>query len=299
MAKRDREEEIDSESDIDVSSSEEEEMKMEGSDDEMEDIVNVDFDFFNLNPDVDFHATKNFLRQMLQDDSVLFGLSELTDLVLKLGNIGTTIKTEGLQSDPFSILSVINLTDNLSDKQVKALTEYFISKSKTNPKLNMQLINLLSSSSNKRLGMIFSERLVNMPVETMPPMYQMFIDEMASAGDEFQFDYYLIPSRVNQILASTVDKEFEDEDESEQRKRVKKSQKGSTPATFDYVYYEDEVLEKNALAHGYFEYTHKNVDADGRRVFNDYAVDPKLSLILIEKSALSKAVAQMAETFPH
>lgn len=297
MAKRDREAE--SESDIDVSSSEDEELKLEGSDEEMEDIVNVDFDFFNLNPDVDFHATKNFMRQMLQDDSVLFGLSELADLVLKLGNVGTTIKTEGLQSDPFSILSVINLTDNLEDKQVKLLNDYFISKSKTNPKLQMQLTNLLSAKSNKRIGMIFSERLVNMPVETMPPMYQMFIDEMKSSGDEFNFDYYLIPSRVNQILASTVDKEFEDEDESEQRKKIKKSQKGSAPLTFDYVHYEDESLEKNAVQFGYFEYTHKNVDGDGRRVFNDYAVDPKLSLILIEKSALANAVTQMADSFPH
>lgn len=294
MAKRDREEAeaAASDSDIDVSSSEDEELKAE-SDAEMEDVVNVDFDFFNLNPDVDFHATKNFLRQMLQDDSVDFGLSEMADLVLKLGNVGTTIKTEGLQSDPFSILSVIGLEGD--NKQVELLKGYFLAKSKANAKLHAKLSALLAPSAEKRTAMVFSQRLVNMPVETMPVMYKLFVDELSAAGKDFDYDYFLVPSRVSQILASTVDQEFEDDAEHKRRKPTK----GAQGPVYEYVHYEDEALEACAFAHVYSEYTHKNVEADGRRVFNDYAVDPKLSLTLLTKDQLAKAVQKMAEMFPY
>lgn len=301
MATKREREENDSEevssSDIDVSSSDEEEMKLEGEesdDDEDADVVNVDFEFFNLNPDVDFHATKNFLRQLFQDDSQLFPLSALADLVLKLGNIGTTIKTDGLKSDPFAMLSVINLSENKENKDVTPLIDYFLAKTKSQPKLQLQLNKILSMSSKSNVGMIFSQRLINMPVQTMPPVYKMFLDETKG---EFDFDYYIIPSRVNQILASKVDKEFEDDEETESaRKRAKKS---SSEPEYEHVHYEDEVLEKHALQKGYFEYTHKNVDADGRRVFNDYAVDPKLSVMLLDKKQFAAAVKEMEKEFPY
>ena len=53
MAKRTKEELDSQDSDIDVSSSEDEELQEEGID-EGDEMVNIDFDFFNLNPDIDF-----------------------------------------------------------------------------------------------------------------------------------------------------------------------------------------------------------------------------------------------------
>ncbi|GMM28312.1 protein-transporting protein [Martiniozyma asiatica (nom. inval.)] len=296
MSKRTR---LEEDSDIDISSSEDEKLEVQ-SDDEMEDMVNVDFDFYNLNPDIDFHATKNFLRQLFQDDSVFFPLSELADMILKEGHLGTTIKTEGMESDPFSMLTVLNFSDNLNNKAIKSLADYFLEKSASNSPLNNQLKSLLTSTSKQRIGMIFSQRLINMPVETSPPMYNMLLEEMENAADkekEYNFDYYLIPSRVYQILSSKADKELEDEETSGSRKKAKSGSSG--PATFDYMHYEDEIFEKNAVSKGYFEYTHKKVDSDGRRVFNDYAVDPKLSLILLNKESMLKSVKEMAEEFPY
>ncbi|GMF92504.1 unnamed protein product [[Candida] boidinii] len=93
MSKRRQEELNESDSDIDVSSTDEE---VENGEEQVEEneTVDVDFDFFDLNPDVDFHATKNFLRQLFGDDSVTFSLSDFADMVLKDGHIGTTIKTD-------------------------------------------------------------------------------------------------------------------------------------------------------------------------------------------------------------
>ena len=300
MAKRTKEEAEYEDSDIDVSSTDDEELQEEESIEEGDELLNVDFDFYNLNSTVDFHATKNFLRQLFQDDSVFFPLSELTDLILEEGHIGTTIKTDGTESDPFSILTVLNISNNLKSNAIQELTKYYLEKTKKNAQFNVILRQLFTPTSKHKVGMIISERLVNMPVETMPPMYNMLLEEMEKSEkseEEYKFDYFLIPSRVVKMVASVVDKELNDEDENNSRKKSKKSD--NLPGEYDYVHYEDEQIEKNALHYGYFDFTNKNIEADARRVFNDYGIEPKLNLMLINKKALYTAVKQMSETFPY
>ncbi|ODV87761.1 hypothetical protein CANARDRAFT_25978 [[Candida] arabinofermentans NRRL YB-2248] len=290
------EEEVDS--DIDVSSTDDEELQEEDQEEEQE-TVDVDFDFFNLDPEVDFHATKNFLRQLFGEDSSFLQLSDLSDFILKENHVGTTIKTDGNSSDPFSLLSVINITKNTSNKAVKSLVDYLIEKSSSKTQLNVLLRQVLASNSKFRTGLIISERLINMPVETVPPMYRMLLEEMENsenADEEYNFDYFLIPSRVYKIVTSTIDQEMEDEDEKRSKKRSKKS--GNQADEYDYFHYEDEVLESNSLHYGYFDFTNKSGEADARRVFNDYGFEPMLNLMLITKKALVKAANEMAEKFP-
>ncbi|KAG7877497.1 hypothetical protein KL937_004692 [Ogataea polymorpha] len=294
MSKRSQKElENDDLSDIDVSSTDEE---VKEEDEEAEEMINVDFDFFDLNPKIDFHATKNFLRQLFGEDSAFFSLSEIADMVLTEGRAGSTIKTDGEESDPFSVLSVISLTDNLETTSIKALVKYVLEKTSKKPQFNIVLRQLLSGSSKSRVGLVVSERLINMPVETVPPMYKMLLEEIEkaeNAATEYNFDFYFVPSRVYKLVASTIDQEMEDAPSS------KKSKRTSVPTdTLDYFHYEDEVLEKHAQHHGYFDYTNKTIEADSRRVFNDYGVDPKLSLMLLDKKSFEKAVAEMQERFP-
>jgi protein BCP1 len=72
-------------------------------------MIDVDFDFFNPNPNVDYQAIKRLLRQLLQEDAELFNLHELTELILSQPTIGTTIKTDGEDSDPYALLTVLNM----------------------------------------------------------------------------------------------------------------------------------------------------------------------------------------------
>ncbi|QPG76338.1 hypothetical protein FOA43_003724 [Brettanomyces nanus] len=285
---KDIEREEHSESDISLSSSDDEELR-----DEV-DTVNVDFDFFNLDPKADFSATKNFLRQLFQGDSLLFPLSEMADILLSTNQVGTTVKTDGKDSDPFSIISVTGLTDNLSKDPVKKLSQYLFEKTGKHPQFNAMLRQLLSPSSKRKLALIFSERLINMPVETAPPMYRMLMEEIDKAG--FKYDYFLIPSRVYQMIDSEVDKELNDDGEDDCHKKRSKKNKEKI-SEFEYYHYEDEVLESHALHHAFFDYTKKGINPDARRVFNDYAVVPKLSLILIGKNSLETATQDMSEKF--
>ncbi len=72
-------------------------------------MVNVDFEWFDPNPEVDFHGLKTLLRQLLDIDNQLFDLSELADLILSQPLLGSTVKVDGSETDPYAFLTVLNL----------------------------------------------------------------------------------------------------------------------------------------------------------------------------------------------
>lgn len=67
---------------------------------------------------------------------------------------------------------------------IKSFIEYFLSKAGPNPGLCTVVEDALALSSNSHIGLILSERLVNMPVQIVPPMYRMLADEIKWAVEE-------------------------------------------------------------------------------------------------------------------
>ncbi|KAI5961457.1 BCP1 [Candida pseudojiufengensis] len=297
MSKR----QIESDSDIDVSSTDESDTEQQQQNDVDMDTVNVDFDFFDLNPEIDFHATKNFLRQLFGDDHNEFDISGLSDLILTKNSVGTSIKTEGKESDPFALLSVVNITNNLSQPSIKKVIDYVLKQTKNQLEFNLTLKKLLQpkDKKNSRVGLIISERLINMPIEVVPPMYRMLLEEMQKsedANEKYEFDYFLIISKVYQLV-DAIEKDDEDDDKNKKKRKTPKDE--PKIKELDYFHLEDQILEKNALYKGVFDYNNKNKqETDSRRVFTEYGIDPKISIILISKDKLAVSVKEMAEEFP-
>lgn len=286
-------------SDIDVSSTDESDVENVPQDDDMEEVVNVDFDYFDLDPQVDFHATKTFLRQLFGDDASQFDISGLADLILAENSVGTTIKTDGKEGDPFALLTVIDVTSNLGKPSVKAVVDYVLEKTKTNVEFNMVLSKLLVPSKTTkdnakqlRVGLVISDRMINMPVEVVPPMYKMLVEEMEkaeNAHERYEFDYFLVISKIYEMVEAV---------EEEDGQKSKRSKAGSSKPQFDYFHHEDMILEDNAKYHSHYEYTNKLQETDSRRVFTEYGIDPRLSVILLDKKGLEKSVPEMEEKFP-
>lgn len=285
MAKRRQDE---SDSDIDVSSTDSEVEEQQ----QQEEAVNVDFDYFDLNPEVDFHATKTFLRQLFGDDASAFDILGLADLILTKNAVGTTIKTDGKESDPFALLSVINVSEHIGRPSVKAVVDYVLAKTTKDTEFNLALRKLLKGpAQGPKVGLIVSERMINMPVEVVPPMYKMLLSEMEKAEDahdKYEFDFFLVVSKVYDLVAANIQ-------DDEQKPKKKKAE--AAPES-DYFHYEDIVLEENAKYKAVYEYNNKTQDTDSRRVFTEYGIDPKLSLILLDKAGLAKSVPEMEAKFP-
>ncbi|RAH46408.1 protein-transporting protein BCP1 [Aspergillus brunneoviolaceus CBS 621.78] len=258
--------------------------------DEDIDMVNVDFEWFDPDPEVDFHGLKNLLRQLFDNDAQDLDMSALTDLILSQAWMGSTIKTDGKESDPYAFLTVLNLQEHKDKPIIQSLTHYLHQKASTNAALS-PLVPLLSGSH--KIGLLLTERLINMPAEVVPPMYTMLQQEIAHAvadNEPFDFSHYLLLSKTYEEVQSKLDME-----ESRPLKKGKKSAAGKTDRFFFHP--EDEVLEKHALCAGSFEYSRKQDDghSDSKRAFQELGIRTKGSLILIERGRLEGAVKAMAE----
>ncbi|KAJ4149817.1 Mss4p nuclear export [Fusarium falciforme] len=259
-------------------------MDEDGSDDEDFDMVNVEFEWFNFDPEVDFHGTKTLLRQLFDVDANLFNMSALADLVLSQPTIGSTIKVDGKANDAYALLTVLNTAVHQNKEPMNDILKYLVNKAQSNPSL-APVANVLNSG--KHVGLIFSERLINMPSELAPPLYSMLIDEVEAAVEDkepYEFSHYLILSKTYQELESKLDQE------NQKRKKAKEE------AGVYYFHVEDEVLQKHAEAYGNFNYTKEDESvADSKRAFQEMGVKAHGHMILIEASKFPGAVKAVNE----
>ncbi|KAF2709091.1 hypothetical protein K504DRAFT_433932 [Pleomassaria siparia CBS 279.74] len=250
------------------------------------DMVNVDFEWFDPQPAVDFHGLKTLLRQLLDVDNQLFNLSELADLILSQPLLGSTIKVDGNESDPYAFLTVLNLETHKDNQVIKDLTAYLSKHTQSHPTLSA-IHPLLQSTSPAQVGLILAERFVNMPHETVPPMYTMLLEEITWALEEkepYAFTHYLVLSKAYTEVTSELP--TGDQPPSKKKKGGKKDEE-----TF-YFHPEDEVLQKHALAYGSFDFE-TPVDegaSDSKRAFQEAGIKPKAHLVLIEKDKFEGAV---------
>ena len=170
--------------------------------------MNVDFEFFDPNPQIDYLALKRLSNQLFQGDAERLQIQDLADLILSQPLVGTTVKCDGRESDPYAFLTVLNfhvhqvryiiifhvffcILISCHEKQnrpsIKALIEYLLSNSSSNPEFHSTLQNLIGPTalqSTNHVAFVFSERLINMPVQIVPPMYRMLADEIQWAIDD-------------------------------------------------------------------------------------------------------------------
>jgi hypothetical protein len=76
------------------------------------DMLDVDFEFFDPQPDVDFLGIKCLIRQLLDVDAQLVELTPLVDLILAQPLLGSTVKVDGNETDPYAFLTILNLHEH-------------------------------------------------------------------------------------------------------------------------------------------------------------------------------------------
>jgi protein BCP1 len=149
------------------------------------------------------------------------------------------------------------------------------------------------SSNSKEVGLILTERLLNVPPEIIPPMFSMLLEEVDWANQDnepYTFSHYLILSKTYKEVESKLD-----EEESRSSKKQKKD-KSASENTF-YFHPEDEVFHRYAMAHGNFNYVSvpDSGRADSKRAFHDMGIVPQGHMILIERSRFEEAVKAVSE----
>ncbi|KAJ4538450.1 Mss4p nuclear export [Exophiala dermatitidis] len=253
-------------------------------------MLNVDFEWFDPQPDFDYHGIKTLLQQLFDVDAQMFDLAGLTDLILAQKTLGSTVKVDGNETDPYAFLSVVNLQEHKDKPFVGKLSQYIQSKAKSNPDL-APLADLLSQPSIPAIGLILTERLINVPSEVVPPMYTMLLEEIEWAlqdGEPYNFSHYLILSKTYTEVASKLDAEED---------RPKKKQKAGGSFETMYFHPEDEVLQRHAICHGGYEYSIKQDEghSDSKRAFQELGIKPQGRAILISADKFKGAVQNVEE----
>lgn len=258
-------------------------------------MVNVDFEWFDPMPAVDFHGLKTLLRQLLDVDNQLFDLSELADLILSQPLLGSTVKVDGSETDPYAFLTVLNLethkvrpmrrgrrvmccrTDAAQDKKVIRDLHAYLSKKAPE----------LLPAAPAQIGLILTERFINMPHEIVPPMYTMLMEEIQWAVEEkepYAFTHYLVLSKAYSEVASNLP--------AVGQPPSKKKKAGKAEEETFYFHPEDEVLHQHSVGHTTFDYD-TPVDegaSDSKRAFQEMGVKPQGHVTLIEAAKFAGAV---------
>ncbi|KAI0294760.1 p21-C-terminal region-binding protein-domain-containing protein [Russula brevipes] len=241
-------------------------------------LVQVDFDFFDPNPDVDFVALKRLIAQLFQADADILKPHELAQLILSQPLVGTTVKTDGKESDPYAFLTVLNMHIHKDNPSIKAIAEYVLSKSASDPSLQNSLRAILAPDASSHLGFIFSERLVNMPVQIIPHMYRMLADEIRWACDDGE------PYHFEAEAMSTS---------SQQQQKRRKGAQGTSAAGGVFTFHhEDDSIQQ--LASHSLDYTLSNTLPREEETFR---LEQGGRLMLLPSANLGQLLLNLSATF--
>ncbi|KAF3908130.1 hypothetical protein ABW21_db0208948 [Orbilia brochopaga] len=259
-----------------------------GSDGDDKEVVNVDFEFFDPQ-DHDFHGIKLLLRQLFDADASLLDLSALTDLILAQKLVGSTVKVDGREGDPYSFLTVVNLKLHRENAAVKTLVSYLLDRSTGTP-LEPHLDTLLAdSNTSNNTAIVLSERLINMPAEISPPSYKMLLEEIGLAVEDnepYEFTNYILISKVYAEIESKLDGPSRPSKRHKSKKlSTSKSSSSSSSQIYDF-HPEDEIFLSRATGDSGVSAVYKyktdipEESADSKRAFQDFGILPKVRVCI-------------------
>ena len=244
------------ENDMDLEEEQEDAFDLENKIDE--EIENVEFNFSNI-VENDFHSIKSLLQPNFQFENINVG--DLADLLIsQKEDVGTTIRADDLL---FGVFSYVPLSSNLLKKKHSSFIDEFYNwiKLKCNKidQTNKNKILEIINNQNLNLGLIISERIVNLPEETIPPALGLATKEINECREveekdydkRFDFDYLILISKFVKIIA-------------ENRKDHKKVKKDDTISQNNEAYYKFEasLFLKSAVASIEYKIPYKENNMD-------------------------------------
>ncbi|KAJ1799888.1 Mss4p nuclear export [Coemansia sp. RSA 2399] len=281
----------------------------EDDDDDAGSTVDVDFEFFEPT-EIDFHGIKSLLKSSFGDDAQDFDISGLADLILEQGEIGSTVKTDGEESDPYALLTVIDLNKNREKPVVRQIKDYLLKKAEK-AKVAAKLADILDAPDKQHTGLLISERVVNVPPQVVAPMLRMLVDEMKSANGTdtpYNFEHFVIVCplyRDTEAVADDADDDSDGASETERKRplvSIRRNGKSSARDTTNnamhmsletHVYAEEEFIEEFACLKFDYKFTRTKRAAESRNSFADSGLSPFRRCLVVHKSKLSDLIDRL------
>ncbi|CAA3013613.1 protein BCCIP homolog [Olea europaea var. sylvestris] len=166
-----------------------------------EGVVQADFAFFDPKPG-DFHGVKVLLQTYLGNKQ--WDLSGFVDLILGQPTVGTVVKIENDEDDAvYSVITALNLGRYQDSKCMIELKGYLLKVCQEKDVL-AKLRSFMGEYA-RDVGLVVSQRVVNLPPQLLPPLYDALFDEVSWATEDeptkelqnsFRIKFYLIISKI-------------------------------------------------------------------------------------------------------
>lgn len=180
----------------------------ENQNEEME-TVEVDFQCKIPEPS-DRCGIKNLLQQLFLKAHI--NTTELADLLIEQSDVTGVIK-EATESDDieidedmdvnFAVFSIVNLTEKKNLECVKQICSYLLNHCKeVSSKDKYEQFQSILEDASKHVGLIISERFINIPANISVPLYFGLSNDMKK--EAYNFAYYLIISKMVNFTSSSV-----------------------------------------------------------------------------------------------
>lgn len=264
-------------------------------DSESEDVsdIEVKFELYNM-AETDYHSVKQYLANEFGTTEHGVDLVGLTTFICEdlADHVGTCIKTDGENSDPFGFLSGLSMSlmktaQNGAFEKTKSSLVSFLNK-------NLEGFDaeafLAADSKNV---MLFQERLINVPVSIAAPLFQQFLDDWKRAVDE-EPAHFGLPKQV--LLLTPTYREIESQlDKELGLPSSSKSGFVSVEKGVCFYYPEAEFLAQFAQQSWTFTVNTGHETSDSRRAFGDAGVEPARQAFLLTWDSFEKYVQLLQE----
>ncbi|XP_008056178.1 BRCA2 and CDKN1A-interacting protein [Carlito syrichta] len=160
----------------------------DGDDEVVDEEVNIEFEAYSIS-DNDYDGIKKLLQQLFLKAPV--NTAELTDLLIQQNHIGSVIKQTDVSEDGdddvdedeiFGFISLLNLTERKGTQCAEQIKELILSGCEKNCEKSMvEQLDKLLDDTTKPVGLLLSERFINVPPQIALPMHQQLQKELADA----------------------------------------------------------------------------------------------------------------------
>ncbi|KAK7122273.1 hypothetical protein R3I94_019409 [Phoxinus phoxinus] len=259
------------------------------SEEEVNEEVVVDFEAHAIS-DNDFHGIKTLLQQLFLKSHV--NISDLTDIIIQQNHIGSVIRQaevpedsddEGDQDEVFGFISMVNLTERQGVECLEKLKDMIIEQCVNSSSLDVQeRFEQLLSGNAPSVGLLLSERFVNVPPQIALPMHKQLQKEMAEAQrtnkPSGKCQYYLMISKTC--------------------KPAKKSISGQAQPKEEIRFVNDEeefFYEQATLKFSYSVQDEADSCATGKWSYDDVPLKPFRTVMVIPMDRMGTIIDKMTE----
>ncbi|KAK7918791.1 hypothetical protein WMY93_010075 [Mugilogobius chulae] len=157
------------------------------SEEEINEEVMVDFEAHSITHN-DFNGIKKLLQQLFLKAHV--NTSEMTDIIIQQNHIGSVVRVTEVPEDSddddpdevFGFISMINLTERKGVQCVEELKELVLEQcQKSSSEADYERLEKILSDSSKSVGLLLSERFINVPPQIALPLHKQLQEEIAEA----------------------------------------------------------------------------------------------------------------------